>query len=280
MMNWITEKIERWMANDEYNSLKPGSDQPAFAKPLVGYAQGDDNLFSFLKKDIGADFYWTPDEAFTHAFPDKEVAAEELSVIAWILPQTENTRLAHRKAKELPSIEWSKARHYGEQVNENLRRYVVKSLTKAGYQACAPVLLPQWSRNQSPRYGFASSWSERHAAHVCGLGTFGISDGLITPVGKAVRVGSVIVRLSIEPPPRPFIQHNAYCLHTATGKCLVCARRCPAGAISKEGHDKRKCKEYIRNVTSVYVARRKSLVNIKIQWLSKTTKLMLIMFKS
>ncbi len=254
-MQWIIENIEQWMTNHDNNAIEPGSTLPAFATPLVGFASGDDDIFTFLKTDIGKDFYWTPLEAFSHAFPDKNVSAEDLSVIAWILPQTENTRLAHRKAKELPSIEWSKARHYGEKVNENLRRHVTKMLTYAGYQACAPVLLPEWGRNQSPRYGFASSWSERHAAHVCGLGTFGLSDGLITPVGKAVRVGSVIARIQIPPTPRQYTQHNSYCLYATTGKCKVCARRCPTGAISEAGHDKRKCKEYIRNVTAVFVER-------------------------
>jgi epoxyqueuosine reductase QueG len=33
-------------------------------------------------------------------------------------------------------------------------------------------------------------------------------------------------------------------------------RRCPAGAISKSGHDKVKCKEYIRSVTSVHVEKK------------------------
>ena len=43
----------------------------------------------------------------------------------------------------------------------------------------------------SEKYGMASCWSERHAAFVSGLGTFGLCDGLITPVGKAMRCGSV-----------------------------------------------------------------------------------------
>lgn len=30
---------------------------------------------------------------------------------------------------------------------------------------------------------FGSNWSERHAAYVCGLGTFGLSKGLITDKG-------------------------------------------------------------------------------------------------
>ena len=252
-MNEITQRIESWMDEPANNALEPGSDLKAFSTPLIGFAAGNDELFSFLKKDIGSDFYWTPAEAFSSAFPDEQAQADELSVIAWVLPQTKPTRLAHRKAVDLPSIEWSKARHYGEKVNENLRRYVVELFTSSGHQACAPVLLPQWSRAESDKYGFASSWSERHTAHVCGLGTFGVSDGLITPAGKAMRVGSVIVRKRYTPTPRAYTHHNEWCLYHSTGKCLVCERRCPAEAISDTGHDKIKCKTYIRNVTAVHV---------------------------
>lgn len=252
----ITKEIETWMNLRANNSLEPGSELPAFAKPLVGFALGEDDLFFFLKSDIGPEFYWTPEEAFLSAFPEEKVRADELSVISWVLPQTEHTRLAHRKAINLPSVEWSKARHYGEKVNENLRRYVVSLFKADEYQACAPVLLPQWSRTLSNKYGFASSWSERHTAHVCGLGTFGVSDGLITSAGKAIRVGSVVVRKRYTPTPRSYENHKEWCLFHSTGKCLVCARRCPAGAISKTGHDKIKCKEYIRNITAVHVEKK------------------------
>ncbi len=252
-MNRITEHITSWLDDPANNAIEPDSTLRAFSKPLIGFASGDDALFDCIKADIGSEFYWTPVEAFSLAFPDESVRAGELSVIAWILPQTDHTRMAHRKAETMPSIEWSRARHYGEKVNECLRQNVVDFLAQDGYHACAPVLLPQWSRALSKKYGFASSWSERHAAHVCGLGTFGVSDGLITPVGKAVRVGSVIVRQRISPTPRPYINHNEWCLYHSTGKCLKCVGRCPAEAIAKTGHDKVKCKEYIRNVTAVHV---------------------------
>jgi ferredoxin len=252
-MEHITEYIKTWLADRTNNCIEPGSALPAFAQPLVGFALGEDKLFEFIKKDIGPDFYWTPAEAFSLAFPNEQVRADELSIIAWILPQTEHTRLAHRNAKMLPSIEWSRARHYGEKVNEHLRNFIVALFMENGLQACAPTLLPQWSRAHSEKYGFASSWSERHTAHVCGLGTFGVSDGLITPAGKAIRVGSVVVRKRYPATPRSYSKHNEWCLYHATGKCLKCMLRCPVGAISKDGHDKVKCKEYIRNVTAVHV---------------------------
>ena len=252
-MLFICREIKSWMSDLHNNAIEPGADLPAFAEPIIGIASGADPLFEFTKDDIGSDFYWTPHEAFSFAFPSINVEPHELSVISWVLPQTENTRSAHREKKEMPSIEWSKGRHFGEKVNENLRRHVVNWFLSNLIEACAPVLLPQWGRRSSVKYGFASNWSERHAAHACGLGTFGLSDGLITPAGKAVRLGSVIVRQEYTPTPRTYTSHNEWCLFYAKGKCNGCIKRCPAGAITEKGHDKVKCKEYIRKVTAVYV---------------------------
>lgn len=249
----LTQFIGAWMAQPANNGIEPGSDLPAFGAPLVGCASAADPLFAFLKKDIGPDFYWTPDEPFARTFPEIEAGPEDLCVVAWILPQTEHTRRAHRRAGPLPSIEWSRARYYGERVNDALRRAVVGELESRGIPSCAPSLLPDWSRHLSKKYSFASTWSERHAAHICGLGTFGLSDGLITPAGKAVRVGSVIVRARFAPTPRTYTHHNEWCLFHAQGKCNACMRRCPVGAITEAGHDKEKCKRYIRTVTAVHV---------------------------
>jgi len=250
----VTRRIISWLSDASNNFIEPGSAVPAFAEPLIGISSGADELYEFLKKDIAPDAYWTPQEAFSYAYPDQGlVDPESLRVIAWVLPQTQSTRQAHRKAKTMPSKEWSKSRHYGEIVNEKLRAFVVELFLAEQIQACAPVMLPHWSRIDSVRYGFASCWSERHAAYICGLGTFGLSDGLITAAGKAVRIGSVIVKDTLETTPRPYSHHNEWCLfHSKTG-CNACIKRCPAGAISETGHDKEKCKKYIREVTALHV---------------------------
>jgi len=92
--------------------------------------------------------------------------------------------------------------------------------------------------------GIASNWSERHVAHACGLGTFGLSDGLITPVGKAMRCGSVVTDMPLTPTPRSYKSHTEYCLFHSYGTCRECIERCPAGAITEAGHDKEICRKY------------------------------------
>ncbi|MDZ7760760.1 MAG: 4Fe-4S ferredoxin [Desulfovermiculus sp.] len=101
------------------------------------------------------------------------------------------------------------------------------------------------NRVKSARFSYASSWSERHVAHACGLGTFGLCDGLITAKGKAMRAGSVVAHIPIEPTPRLYSHHRAYCLFFAQGACGKCIERCPAGAITDTGHDKEKCRQHL-----------------------------------
>jgi epoxyqueuosine reductase QueG len=121
----------------------------------------------------------------------------------------------------------------------------VTALRERGHEAVAPYQSPHWKRRPSREYTYSSTWSERHAAYAAGLGTFGLCDGLITPRGKAMRVGSVVARVRIPSSPRPYEHHQAYCLFFAKGTCGDCMRRCPVGAITENGHDKRTCRDHL-----------------------------------
>ena len=130
----------------------------------------------------------------------------------------------------------------------------MECLSKSGFQAVAPLLSPLYKMQMSEKYGFASTWYERHAAYASGLGTFGLCDGLITPKDKALRVGSVVARIQLPVTTRPYDNHHAYCLFCAKGTCGDCAARCPAGAITKEeGHDKKLCMTHL-GTTANYVS--------------------------
>ncbi|MCJ7574531.1 hypothetical protein MUO93_09760 [Candidatus Bathyarchaeota archaeon] len=240
---WVEALIKGFIASPE-NNMGHESREPAWAEPLVGFSSGADPLYEFYKEDIGV-FYVQPVEFFRHAFPCVPAEASDLTVISWILPQTEATKSDHRKEIQWPSERWARTRVFGEGVNDKLRRHLVARLADVGVESVAPMLSPRWARKTSEKYGYASTWSERHAAYAAGLGTFGLSDGLITPGGKAHRCGSVIARSRIEPTPRPYEDHNAYCLFYANGTCGACIKRCPAGAISPKGHDKVKCSAYV-----------------------------------
>jgi hypothetical protein len=210
--------------------------------PLVGFASGEDPLFKQYKKIIGK-FHLTPREIFDLTF-GKSKKTRALSVISWVLPASEDNRKSNRKENKYPSLLWAHARDFGEQFNVKLRNHVVSLLTKKGFKAVAPMNSPAWKRLMSTRVGIASNWSERHVAYACGLGAFGLSDGLITAKGKAMRVGSVVTDLPLNPSGKIYPGHHANCLYYFNTTCMTCAARCPAGAITAKGHDKDKCYEY------------------------------------
>jgi len=238
---FVEGAIAKFVKDSPANRRKVGRGK-YWDKPLVGFASGEDPFFKQYKKIIGK-FHFTPREIFELTF-GKRKTPPELSVISWIIPATEAVRKSNRKETKYPSRLWAHARDFGEQFNVKLRDHVVALLKKKGYRAVAPMNSPHWRRLRSPRVGLASTWSERHAAYVSGLGTFGLSDGLITPKGKAMRVGSVVTDLALKPSPKKYRTHRSNCLYFYNKTCKVCAVRCPAGAITARGHDKDKCFEY------------------------------------
>ena len=246
---WIRNCIGRYVASGE-NNLNPGGvHEPAWDEPLVGFSRGGDPLYQKFKDDIGP-FCWTPPQIFTATFPDVRFEPNDLTVISWVLPQTESSRRDNSREKTVSAERWARARKYGEEFNVRLRDHLAGFLRDAGHEAVAPMNAPRFRWEKSARYGFASSWSERHAAYASGLGTFGLCDGLITPKGKAMRCGSVVARIAVPPSARPYTDHHAYCLFYFNGSCGKCIKRCPAGAITREGHDKDKCAAYVRDVSA------------------------------
>jgi ferredoxin len=244
----IVREIRRFCGT-RANNMGPEHPEPSWAEPLIGFARGDDPVFDEFKTAVGA-FHWTPLEAFSTAFPATTVQAHELAVVVWVLPQTSATKTDNTAQTRLPSERWARSRIFGEIFNVSLRRMVAEKLTGAGYQACVPTELPGYGTVDSQRYFRASTWSERHMAYAAGLGTFGLCDGLITPVGKAMRVGSVLARMPVEPAERPYSDHRAYCLYYARGTCGECIPRCPAGALSHEGHEKSRCSAFLDTTRS------------------------------
>jgi len=253
---WVEAVIKQFINESPENTLKNKENEKAWAEPLVGFSSGADPLYPFYKNDIG-EFYLLPVEIFTYTFPEAKVTPVQLTVISWILPQTEITKSEHRKQTKFPTERWARARIYGEEVNDKLRKHVVTTLQEAGYKAVAPMLSPLWKQRKSKKYLSASTWSERHAAYAAGLGTFGLCDGLITLKGKAMRCGSVIANVYIPPSERSYNDHHAYCLFYSKGTCGKCIDRCPVGAVSTTGHDKVRCSKYL-NMTRKYVKTRYS----------------------
>ena len=251
---WVEERIKGFIAENESTRLDLDG-EVIYDEPLVGFARGDDPLFGRYKRVIGK-FHYTPLEWVKLALGEKSppnLRARDLRVIAWVLPITEKTREENRMQGKVTSRRWAHTRLYGEGCNQALRSYVVSILTEKGYLALAPFQSPLFATLKDSRVGHASNWSERHALYAAGLGTFGLSDGLITPKGKAMRCGSVVTNLPLKPTPHPYRGRGVYCLFHRQGTCMECAHRCPVGAITEKGHDKDVCRSFVHEKMGHYI---------------------------
>ncbi len=259
---FIAEFVDGFLAVPENNNMGPGTTSKAWDGSLLGFSSGADELYPFWKDHIG-DFHWTPAEAFTlgtaadvSAMPAATVRPEELTVVSFALCQTEEAKAANRAQIKFPSEQWARTRIYGQRHNVALQKALVSALIARGFQAIVPALLPEYDQRESPSFGQASTWSERHVAYTSGLGTFGLCGGLITQRGMAVRLGSVIVCARVPATPRPYADPFAYCLHYhgQTG-CAACADRCPVGSVDETGRDKPACARHLDPATREYVRR-------------------------
>ena len=242
----VTREIQEYTRTSTENRLPYDRGYMFFDEPLVRFADGDDRLFEEYKKII-APTHITPRESLSNAYHKRpEELPEGISVVSWILPINETTRMTNRAETKIPARLWSHTRWYGEFFNDALRRHVVGFLKGNGFMAVAPVLESNWSRLEDPHTGQYSNYSERHVAYVAGQGTFGLSDGFITERGIAHRCGSVVTSLRLPVSERKAAGPYANCLFHADGSCKTCIARCPCGAITEKGHDKIKCQNYMR----------------------------------
>ena len=198
-----------------------------FDEPLFGYAAASDSYFTEVKKPgiIGA-----------HFMGPGEWLSEAKTVISLFIPLTEQVRKANRLDKDWPAPEWLHGRIEGQAFQEDLCRFAISLLEKESFAALCPMLDSRFNRispsvsDNTNNAHYASNWSERHAAYATGLGTFGLSKGLITRKGLAGRYISIITTAEFAPNERPYKGVYDYC-----SNCGACIKACPVDAISLEG---------------------------------------------
>lgn len=244
----MNRKTIEALIHETYESLKKNNfatlgreKEPLWGAPLVGIADGEDPYYEFLKTHIGP-FHWSPREVFQLKYPGQEPT--NLRVVSMIFPQTKHTKETQRLETLCPSREWIVSRGEWEPMIEEFGEKLVKRLEDMGIKSVSLDLIKELRGFYDPKIGWASNWSHRHSAYLAGLGTFGLSDGLITEAGKAVRITSLIIEAPLEISIMPYDNHHQWCLYYHDGSCKACINRCPANAISKMGHDKNLCADY------------------------------------
>jgi epoxyqueuosine reductase QueG len=225
LLRAIKQQLDDFACNSPKNFVPDLGMMRIYDPPLVAVAGAGDALWEQLKQpDIVGPQHLSPTEWLPGA----------RSIVSSFLPYTERIRAANR-VEGWPATEWLYGRYEGEIFNNALRCLLVEIVHQAGGRALAPAL--------DERFAIAdlrSNWSERHVAFIAGLGTFSLNRSLITRLGSAGRLASVITDLELEPTPRPYIEKDEYC-----NKCGACIRRCPPLAIDKNGKDNAVCFHYL-----------------------------------
>ena len=206
-----------------------------FEAPLVGVADAADPIFEQYQQE-GVVGPW-------HMLPGDWLPGAK-AVVSMFFPFTEAVKEGERRAPaDETSAEWLHGRIEGQNYLASLFKEMSRRLTEAGVANCVPCVDSRFKVGRGapvPGYTvrtYGSTWSERHAAYACGLGTFGLSKGIITEKGMAGRFGSIIVDLPLEADVRPYTGVYDYCID-----CGACVERCPAKAIDLEtGKDHDKC---------------------------------------
>lgn len=242
-------KIENWVAASPANFISAEdaitpelAGMQIYEAPIVGFAAADDPLFTetFKQEGVIHPAYRAPEEWLPGA----------KTVISFFLPFTKAVIQSNKGKTDTPyapdipqrcSTQWLHARIEGQDFLNGLTDYIQTLLTDAG----AAHICPTTSGKLQMLSPFISTWSERHAAYAAGLGTFGLSKGLITAKGMSGRFGSVITDAVFTPNARPYSDPFEYCT-----MCGACMARCPAGAIDKArgcalGKDQLICGPYV-----------------------------------
>lgn len=204
-----------------------------FEDPLFGFGAASDALFQMFKSPSGiGDHFLLPDEWL----PGAE------TVISIFLPFTKSVRKSNASDPDWPSAEWLHARIEGQTFIASICKHIVGEMKRKGYSCVSPANDSRFiSGNQTTK--FTSNWSERHVAYACGLGTFGLSKGIITKKGMAGRLCSIITGASFVPDVREYQSLYQYC-----SMCGACVRRCPVDAISLDkGKDHIPCSNFVHN---------------------------------
>lgn len=243
----LMKNAEEFLLCHPHNYVEP---QDAIREELVGmqiyeksvYAVGDayDPLFGTLQKEEVIH----PDYKLPHDWNPKAKR-----IVSYFLPYTQQIKQANASDLGNPSDEWLHGRVEGQKMLNLLGEYIKDTLEKDGYSTVLPSTDPRFKLIEP----YKSNWSERHTGFICGIGTFGLSKGIITEKGMAGRMGSVITSAEFPVSERRYTEIYEYCT-----KCGACERNCPAYAIDNSygmhnAKDHEKCDPFLESTKKRFV---------------------------
>lgn len=248
----IVKVAKEFVQNSNSNYV---SNDDAITEELAGMKIFDEPIFAIgAADDKGFQIMKDPLVIGEHFLLPREWMPNANIVISYFFPFTEEIIKSNRKDKHWPSNEWLHGRIEGQNFIKEFSVFFSKKLNDEGYESLNPAFDTRFrlgSVINNEFQEFTSNWSERHVAFICGLGTFGLSKGIITEKGMAGRLGSVVTQLKLEPDKKRYKDVYEYCT-----MCGACVRKCPVDAISVDtGKDHKICSDYLDTTKVKYKPR-------------------------
>ena len=202
-----------------------------FDEPVFGFGSPDDLMFKkFTSREVVSEKFLIPNQWLESA----------KTVVSFFLPYSQAVRESNTKNFSWPSDLWLYARHEGQMFIREFAEFLCGIFKERSAKSVIPAADARYATGDANNR-FASNWSERHVAYACGLGTFGLSKGLITQKGVCGRFGSIVTELDFPVSTRNYTGVYDYC-----NKCSDCVKNCPVSAISvKEGKNDLLCSDFL-----------------------------------
>ena len=206
-----------------------------FEEPVISYVSVDDTRFDML---FARGLNGHP----------REIYRPGRTIIVYYLPFAEEIVKAN-EASEAPTEEWVRGYYESLWLAMSVNQTIRQVLTGQGRLISGLSNMVEWDDEKCQQ-----EWSNKFAAAIAGMGEMGPAGSFRLDGRYGGRVGGMITDGMYAERPEPI---DADALQEALGEllgpCLYdgpCSEEminaCPGGAISAEGIDKRKCRDYCR----------------------------------
>jgi epoxyqueuosine reductase len=215
------------------NGLRKFADAYVAAEPARTGTEGFWQTPLLVSAPIDERFDLLPQIAFNEHMHPRDLLATAKSLIVFFIPFKRGLVKENKKGGR-PCRNWGLAYVETNDLIGRLSQAIAAFLVEKGFKSGLTPATHNFDEDI-----LMARWSHKHLAFLANLGRFGTHHMLITPVGCAGRLGSLVTEADLGD--HPMIETDQACLLKAGKKCGKCIEACPVDALSENGFDRRRC---------------------------------------
>jgi len=217
----------------DINGLRKFADEYVAAEPARTGTEGFWQTPLLVSAPIDERFDLLPQIAFNEHMHPRDLLATAKSLIVFFIP-FKRELVKENKKGDRPCRNWGLAYVETNDLIGRLSQAIAAFLVEKGFKSGLTPATHNFDEDI-----LMARWSHKHLAFLANLGRFGTHHMLITPVGCAGRLGSLVTEVDLGD--HPMIETDLACLLKAGKKCGKCIEACPVDALSENGFDRRRC---------------------------------------